>query len=348
MPSPSNLPPDHDNGPAVNGVTWSFLIVAVVSVLLRCYVRIFMIKSFGYDDILIVITLGVLIAGDVVISNMVSAGMGRHLEYLSNPKYSALQIAKWNAIYQILNVSGALLTKISIGLFLLRLKQSRKFTIAVWGVLTPLFITTLILCFVVGLQCRPLRALWTPTIKGQCISPETPLNVSYVQSAFAILADLFLTVSPIVILWKVQISLKKKIGICVLMSLGLMATIANALRNAFIPNLTASDETYTIVPIVLVADLEFSLGTIAACMPTLMPLFKTHSDNSSYNKMSGMTPTVGSGRPRNMAPSRNQYSFTEATHASRHSTESEIPLKSINQDNQITMSKTFAVEHSAV
>jgi hypothetical protein len=346
-----------------------------------------MIKSFGYDDILIVITLvivfflffpdqyltaynhqGVLIAGDVVISNMVSAGMGRHLEYLPDPTHSALQIAKWNAIYQILNISGALLTKVSIGLFLLRLKQSRKFAIAVWGVLTPLFITTLILCFVVGLQCIPLRALWTPTIKGHCISTETPLNVSYVQSAFAILADLFLTVSPIVILWKVQISLKKKIGICVLMSLGLMATIANALRNAFIPNLTASDETCempsvekrqiffptnlmaidTIVPVVLVADLEFSLGTIAACMPTLMPLFKRNGENNSYNKMSGMTPTAGSGRPRNMTPSRNQYSFTDATRASRHSTESEIPLKSINQHNQITMSKTFAVEHSAV
>lgn len=57
MSSSTSLPPDHDNGPAVNGVTWSFLIVAVVSVLLRCYVRILMIKSFGYDDILIVITL---------------------------------------------------------------------------------------------------------------------------------------------------------------------------------------------------------------------------------------------------------------------------------------------------
>lgn len=174
---------------------------------------------------------------------MVSAGMGRHLEYLPNPTYSALQIAKWNAIYQILNVSGALLTKISIGLFLLRLKQTTKFKIAVWGVLAPLCITTLILCFVVGLQCIPLRALWTPTIKGHCISSETPLKVSYVQSGFAILADLFLTVSPIVILWKVQISLKKKVGICGLMSLGLMATIANALRNGYIPNLTASDET---------------------------------------------------------------------------------------------------------
>jgi hypothetical protein len=57
MSSSASFPRDHDNGPAVNGVTWSFLTLAVVSVILRCYVRIFMIKSFGYDDILIVVTL---------------------------------------------------------------------------------------------------------------------------------------------------------------------------------------------------------------------------------------------------------------------------------------------------
>ncbi|KAH8690688.1 hypothetical protein BGW36DRAFT_364255 [Talaromyces proteolyticus] len=358
MSSSSSPPPypDHDNGPAVNGVTWSFLAVAVICVALRCYVRLMVVKNFGYDDVLIVVTLGVLIAGDVVLSNMVSAGMGRHLIYLPDPTHSALEILKWNAIYQILNVSGALITKMSIGFFLLRLKQSRKFSLAIWGVLTPLIITTLVLCFVVGLQCIPLRALWTPTIKGRCMSEKTPLNVSYVQSAFAILADLFLTGSPIVILWKIQISLKKKIAICALMSLGLMATIANALRNAFIPNLTAEDETYTIVPIVIVAELEFSVGTIAACIPTLMPLFKRPNQSSSYNKYNkmsgGAVPTIGSDRLRSNNSRPNKYSFTETTHASRadigsvHSTESEIPLKSMNQENRIKLSQSFTVEHS--
>lgn len=185
----------------------------------------------------------VLIAGDAVISQMVSAGMGRHLETLPDPTNSALQILKWNTIYQILNVSGALITKVSIGLFLLRLKDSRKLKLALGGVLVPLAIVTLVLCFIVGLQCIPLKALWTPTIKGKCMNQETPLKVSYVQSGFAIITDLFLSGSPIAILWKVQINLKKKVAICALMSLGLMATVANALRNVFIPNLTAKDET---------------------------------------------------------------------------------------------------------
>jgi hypothetical protein len=38
-------------------------------------------------------------------------------------------------------------------------------------------------------------------------------------------------------------------------------------------------------PIVLVADLEFSLGVIAACIPTLMPLFKARERNLAYTMM---------------------------------------------------------------
>lgn len=67
--------------------------------------------------------------------------------------------------------------------------------------------------------------------------------MSYVQSAFAIIADIFLTLSPVAVLWNVKISLNKKLAICGLMSLGLIATVANAIRNVFIPSLTEDDLT---------------------------------------------------------------------------------------------------------
>jgi len=167
--------------------------------------------------------------------------MGRHLSTLPSPEESALQILKWNTIYQPINVIGALSNKIAIGLFILRIHNSPKFKRAIWVVMTPLAITTVILTFVVLLQCIPLRALWHPSLNGHCISAQTPLNVSYVQSGFAIIADIFLTASPIAILWNIRISLKRKVAICGLMSIGLVATIANALRNVYIPDLTESD-----------------------------------------------------------------------------------------------------------
>jgi hypothetical protein len=174
---------------------------------------------------------------------MTKDGMGCHLSTLDDPVTSALHLVEWNSIYQVINVTGAFFTKLSIGIFLLRLQNNQKFRLTIWIFLLPLAITTLAVVLVVLLQCIPLEALWNPSVNGHCISPEIPLDVSYAQSAFAILSDLFLTLSPVAILWKIKISLGRKIAICSLMSLGLMATIANALRNAFIPNLSESDIT---------------------------------------------------------------------------------------------------------
>jgi hypothetical protein len=247
-------------GNAVYAVTSILLAIGILFVALRCYVRIAISKSFGRDDLLMILTLvilttryldlsnaklnkGLLIAGDVCIYKMVSKGAGYHLASLPEPGLSALAMVKWNTIYQIINVLGAFFTKLSIAFFIIRFQKTRTLTLLLWLILTPLALSTIMICLVLLLQCIPLAGLWNPAISSHCISQQVPLDMSYVQSGFAIITDLFLTASPVVILWNVRISTVRKLTICGLMSLGLMATVANALRNMFIPNLKESDIT---------------------------------------------------------------------------------------------------------
>ncbi|KAI0159976.1 hypothetical protein GGR52DRAFT_563791 [Hypoxylon sp. FL1284] len=337
---------DPNSGPAITAVTSVLLAIAIILVGLRCYVRVILSKNIGWDDGVMLFTLGVLIAGDAVIFEMVATGAGHHLYELPEPEQAALTLLKWNSIYQVLNVIGAFGTKLSIGIFLLRLKNSRRFRWVIWMFLTPLAVTTLVVVFTVLLQCIPLQALWTPAVKGRCISQNVPLTASYVQSAFAIITDLFLTVSPMVILWNIKISRSKKVGICGLMSLGLMATIANALRNAYIPNLTESDFTFTIVPIVIVADLEFSLGVIAACIPTLMPLFKRQKERKAYSKMSGKQ-SSGCASQRQYFNGSGKEQPTHTEDLTTITTECHgYPLNDLRDKDHITLQQSFTVEHS--
>jgi hypothetical protein len=44
-----------NRGPELLGVNVAFLAAALVSILLRCYVRVFMVKAFGVDDWLMVV-----------------------------------------------------------------------------------------------------------------------------------------------------------------------------------------------------------------------------------------------------------------------------------------------------
>jgi hypothetical protein len=46
-----------DRGPQLAGICGAFLAVSIAAVSVRCYVRAFLTKSFGYDDWLMVATL---------------------------------------------------------------------------------------------------------------------------------------------------------------------------------------------------------------------------------------------------------------------------------------------------
>ena len=85
------------------------------------------------------------------------------------------------------------------------------------------------------------------SVKGRYLPRSTASRLAYVQSAFCIMTDLLLTASPIAIIWNVRIKTWKKVRICILMSLGLIATFCNAIRNYLQPEVTADDFTCELV-----------------------------------------------------------------------------------------------------
>ena len=163
--------------------------------------------------------------------------------YLPDPESQVLRVIKWNTFYQMDNVLGALLTKISIGIFILRIKNTKRLRIFVWVSMVLMTCATLAVIIVLLVACTPMRKLWTPDIAGTCIPAGSVYSVSYVQSGFAVVVDIGLTLSPIFVLWNVKIDRRRKIAICILMSLGIIATISNILRNVYVPTLTGEDET---------------------------------------------------------------------------------------------------------
>ena len=170
-------------------------------------------------------------------------GLGRHAVYLENPKQQILQIIKYNVFFQTLVVICTLLTKISISILILRIKNTKRLRWILWTMMIFMTVVTISLVAVELSSCIPLRKVRNPEINGICIHPSSVYGVAYTQSAFNVVSDMCLTISPIVILWNVSISKKKKILICLLMSLGLTATISTILRNVFTPNLKSSDFT---------------------------------------------------------------------------------------------------------
>lgn len=92
-----------------------------------------------------------------------------------------------------------------------------------------------------GVRCIPIAKQWNPDLPGWCLAPQELGKFSLAQSVFSVISDIFCTVSPVIILWKIRISRNLKIGICSLMSIGIVATAANIVRSIYLDQLSYPD-----------------------------------------------------------------------------------------------------------
>ena len=78
-------------------------------------------------------------------------------------------------------------------------------------------------------------------------------------------SDLLTTVLPIPIVWRLQMPLKQRIGVCILLCLGFIVTIAGSIRTYYTwKSLIESwDETWFAYPLWIAAAVELDLGLVS-------------------------------------------------------------------------------------
>lgn len=323
-----DIPPDHRTTAGILAEYYILTVIALIWILLRAWVRIRMTKNWGWDDTCIVMAWLPLFVGLVLIQLEANLGLGRHIMYLDDPKAQSLEILKYNTFFQMLNVICTLLTKYSISLYLLRIRDDRRLRWTLGILMFFMTLATIAVIVVLSISCIPLERLWNESVPGVCLPRENVYYVAYVQSGFTIVIDLCLTMTPVIVLWGVKIKRGRKTMICGLMSLGLIATISNALRNYFQGDLTSSDTTYKMTGVSVVAILELAAGVIAACIPACAPLLRRNRKGSTGENAPYYQARVGDSRPTHHTGSAGPYmSLT---------TDDEVPLCNIKSPAKTT------------
>ncbi|KAE8397669.1 hypothetical protein BDV37DRAFT_291727 [Aspergillus pseudonomiae] len=269
----TSIPPDHRTTTGLLAEHYTLAAIALALVLLRAWVRLRLTRNWGWDDTCIVVAWIALLAGLITIQLEANLGLGRHVIYLPDPEHTVLQILKVNTIYQMINVICSLVTKYSISLYILRIQNSRAVRWILAWLMLFMTLATIGVVVILAVSCIPLERLWNKGVPGICLPQTSVYSVSYVHSGFTIVIDLCLTSAPVIILWHVRITRGRKTLICGLMSLGLVATVSNGLRNCFQSGLTAPDMPYAITNVSIVSILEVGTGVIAACIPACVPAF---------------------------------------------------------------------------
>lgn len=180
---------------------------------------------------------------------MVHNGVGRHQFYLELSPELLLQLSqaiKWQYISQVVLILSTMFTKVSICFFLLRIFGTKPmWKRGLYGIMAFAVVTNISSASIVLAQCSPVQKLWDPLMPGTCWGPDTEISIGdynggefypgqrfldvcagkgllTLRIAVSVFCDWALASLPIVFMWNLQMSIKLKVGICVLMGMGFL------------------------------------------------------------------------------------------------------------------------------
>jgi len=260
-------------------VTIVFLVLSWVTVSLRCFTRLKIVKAFGLDDYLIVISLlvftgfcGCQLAG-------IHYGIGRHNVDVAVP--DLVQALKYQILCEILYFADTALIKLSVGFLLRRItpNSAKVYCNILYVSMVILTLWSIITFCIILFQCNPVYTAWDKRSgKGHCLKPTAIANVGYSFSAMDILFDWMFALLPVPMLWDIKMSLQVKLSLILILGLGVFASTATLVRLKYIVGLTdPEDILFSLTEALMWTTIEAGIGIAAASIATMRPLFRSFS-----------------------------------------------------------------------
>nr|AUW31341.1 putative ribosomal protein [Cladonia uncialis subsp. uncialis] len=307
-------------------------------VLLRLYTKLRIVRKVDVTDGLAVSSFLFLIALLICGRLCLAEGAGVHQWNLPMHNYIG-----WLNIVEIVYAPTIFLVKTAILLQYLRLFAPRKtvnpfmwYSARIIIVVTAIYYT--ISTFISIFACSPREAIWDPLITdARCLDNDTVV---------------FITSRAV---WKLQIPIRRKVGIVLLFSIGLFACIANAMIMFYVSRVGGAnaDISYNTAWQGLWAFAEISFGIIVTCT-LLLPKFLEAKGAKLRGVFSSLTRPFGSfgsggsfgilmRSSKDKAGSR-EATFDRAVMVGR----AESETSSTNRDQDIEMYPSYEGVHNPV
>ncbi|KAJ5182824.1 hypothetical protein N7492_000440 [Penicillium capsulatum] len=281
---------------AVKAAGAVFMVLASVTVILRCYVRAWLVKGFGWDDGAMVIAalLYIMFCGCMIGGSLY--GTGYKFENLTaHERVTAMKVYWW--LCEVAYCFVSIACKISVCIFLMRITVRRVYDWILYIVMVLTVLAGLVFLFVMLLQCKPVSYFWTrtaldPAIEGRCINTDIVVTMTYVYSAFAGLCDFTVGTLPIFLVRKLQMKRETKLAVIGILSMACIASSAVIIRFPFVKTFKDPDFLYATVQVAVWSNIEAGLGITAGSLATLRPLLRHWFGSQSGPYYSTQPPRV--------------------------------------------------------
>lgn len=173
-----DLPPNESRGYIINIIAWVGAALATCFVALRICSRIFILRSPGWDDFIIVIAALLNIITISLSTVAVSHGLGRHIYYLSQEQI--MHTLYYSTILQPIGIAAYCLPKLAVVILIISLMGTTKRGIfALYFIIAILFVTSALSAIMLFARCNPSNQLWHPWKPAKCLPNYVFENVSY-------------------------------------------------------------------------------------------------------------------------------------------------------------------------
>ncbi|EYE93364.1 putative integral membrane protein, partial [Aspergillus ruber CBS 135680] len=288
-----------DRNLEVKAVAATFMSVAAVTVILRCYVRLRIVKAFGWDDgaMVIAMVFYALFSGSMIGGSLY--GTGRHFSELTAQQRVTAMEYWW--FCEIAYCFASVGCKVSVCIFLLRITVKREQIYILYCVMGLTAICGLAFMLIMLLQCKPLQYFWTrsaldPSIPGSCMNVQIVIAMTYVYSAFAAICDFTVGILPIFLVRNLSMRRQTKMAVVGILGMACIASSAVIIRIPWVYTFEeVNDFLYATVEIAVWSNIETGLGISAGSLATLRPLLRLLFPRSSQDGGS-YTPSPGSRR----------------------------------------------------
>ncbi|KAI0803348.1 hypothetical protein GGR55DRAFT_662930 [Xylaria sp. FL0064] len=316
---PSNVIPNFNNPPNENVYAYLTLILglslASIVALLRVYARFIYLKVVHLADYIGLVAFGVYLGVAYELFNLLNAtGFFVHqwdLHVKDLIEFNRLfTIATQLYCVTIATIKSAIIVE---WVFIFVPPHTRNYFywisyILLW--LHILFYIGIIIFF--NTACQPHDKFWNPLLPGKCV--KTTFTGALLASV-NLAVDIILFVLPQRVIWGLQMSFKKRLGVSTIFLFGVFAIISASFKvSAAVPYNASKDTTYSFAALVLWSFSEASCGIIIFCLPSIPKalgslnlsgiaaslrswagasrglLHKTHSGNTDQASWSGVTP----------------------------------------------------------
>ncbi|KUJ18478.1 uncharacterized protein LY89DRAFT_780548 [Mollisia scopiformis] len=296
---PAVNPDDPGRGPMIVGLTWTFTSLAVIAVALRFYVRKFVTRALGWDDWLMLFAVVLQVANQALVTVSFHYGLGKHDTSLKKPD-QMIAVLKWNWIASLPGMIVSILARISIAILLIRLfgvyEWFKRFLIVFTILQTT--VCTLIIPFT-WLQDNPVQGLWDVYDRQvKHWDPRIVLYMEYFGQSLYTFSDLTYVLFPVIIIWNLNMPVRQKIGLMLLMAASLF-TMSMSIMKVMVAQGSSHfspDVEYNASLGVLWSGMEQTCVIIMGCVPPLRAITKL-----DFTGLRGISSSLSSlvGRDKN-------------------------------------------------